>query len=359
MINPNGFARRNNIRSGISLFGPSGLAKPHPSPSPWSSSASLISPLPLPTHLNGIFISHSNAHRTHIDQILHVNLTFTRDKVLKYLTYLVGKGRLLRIKQDHPAGGYEVNQDWVAAQLEQQEQNGGGEQKKRKVLFTVKDWDLGPTALVPGGQNMVLRNEKFYFYLAKDEGKGGRSVDHNSKTRLDFSLMHDWSSKKSLGYPMTSRNAISSQQHSLGVSPSSKLPSDTKSFQPPKAGLTILLDAQNTPMSMTTLLAVNPHLSAYEIGSRLKERAEAGHMERFDIDVYRWNLDWLRKTLATDEGKKNIGYAFDERPLRKQSDYQRGMVNVSEIAMDGWQNTRQKEFVILSKLEEEQDSWWA
>ena len=59
------------------------------------------------------------------------------------------------------------------------------------------------------------------------------------------------------------------------------------------------------------------------------------------------------KTLSTEEGGKQIGYAYDGRPARKRSDYPRTMVSSRELAKDGWENTRQREFVVLRRLVEE------
>ena len=76
-------------------------------------------------------------------------------------------------------------------------------------------------------------------------------------------------------------------------------------------------------------------------------------MERFDIDLYRWNIKWLRKTISSEEGRSRIGYAFDGRPVRRRSVYPRTLVSSTELAKDGWENTRQREAVVLRRLEEE------
>lgn len=280
-----------------------------------------------------------------------MNLTLTRDQVLKQLTYLVGKGRILRIKDMVPSGGYEVNPDWIVAQLEQE----GG---PTKMMFTAKDWELSPIATVPGPlvQHVVLRDHKFYFFVAKGIHWKKDGTGQSSRLHLNSNAMRDNSSKSALGHRVSIKSNTPSHPHSVQAQPAAALSLSltSKPVQTsPKPGLIILLDAQNTPTHLPTPQSLNPHLNASEILSRLKERAEAGHLEPLDIDVYRWNIERFRKTLRSEEGRSRIGHAFDGRPVRKRSDYPRTLVSSRELAKDGWENTRQREFLVLRRLEEE------
>ncbi|KAG4415504.1 hypothetical protein IFR04_011376 [Cadophora malorum] len=242
---------------------------------------------------------------------MSVNPLLTRDQVLKYLTYLVGKGRLLRIKDMVPFGGYEVNLGWISALLDQE----GG---PTKVMFL----------------NVVLRDHKFYFFVVKDTDEKKDGAGQSSRMHLNSNAMRDDSSKVELGHEMSSKSDTT--RHNVPTAALSLYHRPQNLFNPPqKPGLTILLDTHNTPTHMSILQSLNPHLATSEILSRLQERADAGHMERFDIDVYRWNVDWLRKTLSTEEGRKQIGYAYDGRLARKRSDYPRTMVSSREPAKDG------------------------
>jgi len=100
-----------------------------------------------------------------------------------------------------PFGGYEVNFGWINAQLEQE----GG---LKKVMFTVKDWELSPitTVLGPVVQNMVLRDHKFYFFVVKDTDEKKDGTGQSSRMHLNSSAMRDDSSKVARGHEMSSKS---------------------------------------------------------------------------------------------------------------------------------------------------------
>ena len=79
MINATGFGRRNTKQIGGRLgYWPND--RPTTPSSPWPDSLALITPFPLPIYLNGLFISRSDRHRTHIEQIMSVNPLLTETK---------------------------------------------------------------------------------------------------------------------------------------------------------------------------------------------------------------------------------------------------------------------------------------
>ena len=198
-----------------------------------------------------------------------MNLTLTRDQVLKHLTYLVGKGRMLRIKDMVPFGGYEVNPDWIVAQLEQE----GG---PTKIMFTAKDWELSQIATVLGPlvQHMVFRDHKFYFTVVKDidwkkDGTGQSSILH-----LNSSAMRDSNSKGALGYQISSKSNTPSHPHSVQAQPAAALslsPTSMPAQTSPKPGLTILLD-QHTCQPSNPSTHTSPPPKSYLVSkSALKQ----------------------------------------------------------------------------------------
>lgn len=167
---------------------------------------------------------------------------------------------------------YEVNREWVRAQLERRE----GE---REVGFVFADQGRRRGGVWVGVQYYVLgvggkRGEKTKFTNQVSSSQVGKSA----RTKISIST-----SNRPAG-PLTAGMKI--EIHTTGP---------------------IMLDLRHM---VSRIHGWNPHLTESDIKARLTERIPSGAVKRVDVDAYEVSTAWVCNELAKPDGKGKYGYGY-------------------------------------------------